>query len=165
MITPYLQQLLAAPDYFQDAIKQLLDQYHVVPVGNGYIDLIVPITAAVPLIAQLALLPVAVEYVAWWCHCTPQSIARLGCPHGMGGPSDPRGPGWFSECVGYPGVEVADYGVMLEYDSAAPAEVARACHDVITDYLIHRFPVEPFYSPCLTPGLWLYVPENWQRLG
>jgi hypothetical protein len=40
-MTPYMQQLLAAPDQIQDAIEQALHDYQIVPVGTGYFDLIV----------------------------------------------------------------------------------------------------------------------------
>ncbi len=115
------------------------------------------------LIEQLAALDVAVNSVAWWCHCIPESAARLGCPHGMGGPIDPAGHGWFSECVGYPDVEVTDYGVSLDDEVTTPHALARTCAQIVSTYLIQQFRVEPFYSPCLCPALWLYVPQNWQR--
>src|SRR5689334_16938991 len=93
-MTPYFQHL-ATSEQIQEAIEALLAEFHVLPVGTGYIDLIVPLPGALKLIEQLAALAVAVNSVTWWCHCTPESTAGLGCPHGMGGPIDPAGQGWY----------------------------------------------------------------------
>lgn len=162
-MTPYFQHLLSASEQIQPAIEDLLAQFHVLPVGTGYIDLIVPVNDALELVEQLAALSVAVNFVTWWCHCTPESTARLGCPHGMGGPIDPAGYGWFSECVGYPDLDVTDYGVLLDDAITTPQALAQACAQIVSSYLTQNFPFEPFYSPCLCPALWLYTPEQWQR--
>ena len=162
-MTPYSQHLLDTSEQLQPAIEDLLARFQVLPVGSGYIDLIVPFPDVFELIEQLAVLPVAVNFVTWWCHCTPESSARLGCPHGMGGPSDLAGYGWFSECVGYPDLDVTDYGVSLSDETTTAQSLARTCARIVSSYLTHTFPHEPFYSSCLYPALWLYVPEQWQR--
>jgi hypothetical protein len=162
-MTSYVQQLQASPDLFQTAIEDVLSQFRVLPVGSGYIDLIVSVRNVRQLIDQLALLPVAVASVSWWCHCTPESRARLGCPHGLGGPQALDGRGWFSECVHYPDVNLRTQDAIPNAETAAPHVVADAYRHTWHDYFDHQFPHEPFYSPCLWPGLWLYVPDEWQR--
>lgn len=111
--TPYMQQLLANDQVYQDEIEHLLEVYRVQPVGNGYIDLILPCDRAILLIEELAKLPVAVTNLTWWCCCTPESKVQFGCHHGMGGPMNEFGEGWFSECVGFPFFEVEKYGLNL----------------------------------------------------
>ncbi len=163
MVTPYMQQLLENDMQHQTAIEQLLLKYKVQPVGVGYIDLILPKGDALALIKELAQLPVAVESLSWWCLCTQQSKATLGCPHGMGGPPNLFGEGWFSECVQYPIISVSDQGVDLDSISVEPGQLANECGQVLCNYIENVLPVEGFYSECLHPGLWLYVPQTWKR--
>ena len=162
-MTPYLQRLLTTPEPIQDAIERILAQFQAVPVGSGYVDLILPCRDAVACIERLAELPVAVHFLTWWCHCTPESTSRLGCPHGMGGPINPWGDGWFSECIGYPDVDVTDFGLILDQADLSPQNLARSCANIVSTYLTKQFPEASFFSPCLAPGLWLYVPDHWRR--
>ena len=108
-------------------------------------------------------LPVAVESLSWWCWCTPESQANLGCPHGMGGPTNLFGEGWFSECVQYPIISVSDRVIDLNAHSSEPNQLANECSQLLCHYIENELPLESFYSECLHPGLWLYVPETWRR--
>ncbi len=132
-------------------------------MGDGYIDLILPRLRAVALIRELAQLPIAVQRVTWWCHCTTESKAALGCPHGMGGPVNRFGEGWFSECVSYPDFAVEEDGVSLEDASTGARLLAEECSGVVCDYFERDLLLETFYTECLHPGLWLHVPESWRR--
>lgn len=161
--TPYMQALQSAGESLQAAIERLMEKYQAQPVGNGYIDLIINGSDAPKLITELATLPVAVVHLTWWCLCTPDSKLQLGCPHGMGGPTNRSGPGWFSECVHYPDFIVDEHGVLLDDLTPSPAALTQQCAQLVINYLQHTLPNEPFYSPCLYPGLWLHVPEHWQR--
>lgn len=159
--TPYMESLLKDSDRFQIGVERLLEKYNVQPVGSGYIDLIVDCSNALKLIEELASLPVAVQELSWWCLCTPESKLRLGCPHGLGGPENRFGPGWFSECVQYPDFVVAEHEV--EYPST---EVHKSVNDIgqlMSNYVQTVLPNESFYSQCLHPGLWLLVPDDWKR--
>jgi hypothetical protein len=161
MNTPYMRQLLANWNQYQDAIECLLEQFNVQPVGNGYIDLILPRKHAPKLIGELSRLPVVVEGLAWWCHCTPDSMARLGCPHGMGGPVNEFGEGWFSEYCAY--LDVTEQGIDLGDRFMDPRSLANECGRVVCDYIENRLPLENFYSECIHPALWLQVPNNSKR--
>jgi hypothetical protein len=163
MTTPYMLSLLDNAAHYQDAIQQLLVQHQAQAVGNGYIDIILPRHKAVTLVRDLAQLPVTVESLTWWCLCTPASKATLGCPHGLGGPLNRYGEGWFSECVQYPFFEVAEHGVDLYDPTMEPADLARKCSQIMIDYINDRLPREPFFTKCLHPGLWLHVPDTWVR--
>jgi hypothetical protein len=159
----YLRHLAANADHYQQVIGRMLDQYQVQPVGNGYIDLILPVDRALRFIAELSRNDLCVESISWWCLCTDESRVRYGCPHGYGGPLNRDGAGWFSECTHFPDFEIREYGVRFDLD-LDPRELAQCCAEVITHYLEQIFPTEEFYSPCLHPGLWLYVPSWWGRL-
>jgi hypothetical protein len=158
-----MQQLLTNQDRFQDSIEQLLSRYRVLPVGDGYIDLILPRGQSIMLIRELAQLSVAVESLSLWCLCTPASEAKLGCPHGMGGPINRFGDGWFSECVHYPSFEVELHGVERDNASLEPQSLAIQCSKIICDFIENQLPKEEYFSECLHPGLWLLVPNDWQR--
>ena len=157
----YFERLLRTGEGMQHAIEALLAQYRVQPVGTGYIDLILPCPPAVALIQAVADLGVAIERMTWWCHATEESRTVLGCPHGGGGPRAHASTGIFSECYGYPDFlpTTPDSGW-----SMVPEQVAAVCSLQAETYLTTRLAHEPFYSSCLHVGLWLAVPEQWNRL-
>jgi hypothetical protein len=159
----YLENLRENADRFQLEIEGLLEKYEIQPVGTGYIDLILERGKTAHLVQELARLPVAVHYIAWWCHCTPESKLSLGCPHGAGGPPNRLGLGWYSECIGYPDFDVTEHGIQEEDVAIEPQALADQCRELICKYFANVLPNESFYSPCLHPGLWLHVPEGWER--
>lgn len=161
--SPYWQQLISNQTYYQTEIEKLLKKYQAQPTGNGYIDLIVGRNIAIQLIEELAQLPIVVSDLSWWCLCTEESKTKLGCPHGMGGPLNRFGDGWFSECVHYPFFELAPQGIELENRSIEADVLAKESSKILADYLENRLLHESFYSECLHPGLWLYVPNEWRR--
>ncbi len=160
--TPYMQNLNENADTIQFAIETLLEKYSVT-ASNDYIDLIVPRSNSVGLISELAENLVAVEMITWWCLCSPESKDKLGCPHGGGGPGNRYGEGYFSECYQYPYFEVKNYGIELNNLSIEPSDLSSKCARITTSYIKDTFPSEPFFSECLHPGLWLHVPQNWER--
>lgn len=162
-MTPYTQHLAAHAEQLRASIDALLHRFHVVPVGDGYIDLILPIPQALMLLDALAQLPIAVNALTWWCYCTPSSAMTQGCPHGLGGPSNPFGAGWFSELSGPVEWDVADYGVALDAPHYSPLELATACHIACRSFLLNDWPQRANVLPCYVPGLWLSVPDTWTR--
>lgn len=163
MIQTYLQHLQAEHERYQTAIEGLLERYEVQPVGNGYIDLIVARSRASRLIEELAQLPVIVTALSWWCLVTAESQAKWGCTHGCGGPLNKFGEGRFSECNHYPDFEIVNHGIALDDKSIATEHIAQKCSKILSDYIEHRLLQESFFSECLQPGLWLYVPDDWRR--
>ncbi|MBI5295475.1 MAG: hypothetical protein HY869_08360 [Chloroflexi bacterium] len=160
---PYLKNLQSDPEKFQIAIEGLLEKYKVQPVGNGYIDLIVDKDISLALVHELTKLTVAIERLTWWCHVTSETKNELGCPHGMGGPQNKFGKGWFSECVGHPDFVVLDAINHLNKSSMLPEIFSTKSNEVVANYIKNIFPSEGFYSPCLYVGLWLCVPDDWTR--
>jgi hypothetical protein len=146
--------------HYQNAIELVLEKYEVLPVGNGYIDLILPLGLANEFVQALISIDVAVEYITWWCYCTPTSRKTYGCPHGLGGPGFRDG--YYSEGVG------KDFEVLeklkIPNDSLKDSkEFAARCNQTVLDYFATDFEKESFYSPCLNPGFWLHVPKTWNR--
>lgn len=164
METQYFRLLAENELLFRTKIDQLLTKYKAIPVGKGYIDLIISREKAVGLTKELAQLPVAVTSISWWCLCTPESRLQLGCPHGYGGPINRFGEGWFSECVQYPIYEVSEHIIALsEISDDSYLLVSKYCNHVCS-YLEDGMTRESYYKECLYPGLWLKVPENWERI-
>ncbi len=161
--TPYLQNLHNSQDQLQKTIDDLLCQYDVQPVGNGYIDLILDCGRSLQLMDEFSKKAVAVERVSWWCHTTPESALKYGCPHGLGGPLNKFGEGHFSECPQYPEFVVAEHQSPVNEYSLDPLIYAEKCNALVANYINNVLPNESFYSPCLYPGLWLNVPFNWKR--
>jgi hypothetical protein len=162
-VTTYMSYLKANQPHLQMAIESLVQKYMVQPAANGYIDLIVLRKNAPLLLDELEQLPVAVEAASWWC--LADNLLSPNCPHGMGGPFNQFGCGWFSECVQYKDFDVSGFGISLYADlSTKPHELARVCNRTLKSYLETTLPTEPFYSPCLQPGLWLHLPDEWNRL-
>ena len=161
--TPYLQNLHNNQEQLQNLIEDLLEKYNVQPVGNGYIDLILDCESSIQLIDELAKIAVAIERLTWWCHTTPESASKYGCPHGMGGPPNGFGEGHFSECSDYPEFVVAEHQSPNDEYSLEPRLYAERCSEVVTYYIKNVLPTESFYSPCLNPGLWFNVPYDWKR--
>ena len=161
--SPYLQNLQNNPEQFQVAIEGLLKKYQVQPVGNGYIDLILDNDNSLRLIDELTKLYVALEELTWWCHYTPETKLKYGCPHGMGGPTNRFGDGMFSECVQYPDFVVKGLPNLIDEYSVKPKIFAAECNKMIINYIKNILPLEKFYSPCLYVGLWIYVPNEWKR--
>jgi hypothetical protein len=164
LLTPYMLYLSENQDKVQIALNSLLKKYQVEGVGNGYIDQILSVEKSIILIKELTALNIAVECLSWWCLTTKESRSRLGCPHGMGGPKNRYGEGYFSECDHYPftSFEVVEANLQSHYIS--PENCARECNQKFMHYLINDFLAEGFYSECLHPGLWLAVPEDWKSL-
>jgi hypothetical protein len=161
--TPYLKILDNNRHQLQADIERILEKYRAQPVGSGYIDLILNCDDATKLIDELASLNIAVQRLTWWCHCTPESELKLGCPHGYGGPRNRLGIGWFSECVNYSDFVLTEQGARFDDSSIEPNELADACKQLTINYLQNTLPNENFYSPCLHTGIWLYVPKDWRR--
>ena len=162
-ISPSLQEMLVKADFFQAAIERLLEKYQIQPIGNGYIDLILDQEKAIQLIGELTGLPVAVERVTWWCHTTPETRLKYGCPHGYGGPQSKFGEGMYSECTQYPDYIVEEHLNLPDEFSVQPKNFSQEINNQVINYLKNDLPFEKFYSPCLCVGLWLLVPTAWKR--
>ena len=162
-LSPYLIHLQRDSERFQSAIEALLEKHQVQPVGNGYIDLILKKENSLDLIHELTTLSVAVYSVSWWCHFTNETASSTGCPHGYGGPPDQYREGWFSECDQYPAFDVLELPESVAENAMSPKVFAETCNTLMIKYIQHILPTEHFYSPCLYPGLWLRVPDEWKR--
>ncbi len=55
--------------------------------------------------------------------------------------------------------EIGDLG--LEIYMTTPSVYSTKCNQIMCDYIENQLPEEKFFSECLSPGIWLDVPDNW----
>lgn len=89
---------------------------------------------------------------------------QYGCPHGMGGPESSYFDGWFSEM----GFEFETFEIPtddLEHlnDGSELQTKIESINNTILSY-INVLSKARGYSKCMTPALWLHVPEEWKRI-
>lgn len=159
----YFYKLESNKKFIQLELETLMKRHQVQSVGSGYIDLIIPHSRVIHFLDDLSNLSICAEYISWWCHCTAENKKLYGCPHGMGGPNNQFGNGYFSECTHLSEFDPRSHGFMLETLSKRAGEFVKECNHMMAVYLENELVNEDFYSPCLTPGLWLYLPPNWNR--
>ena len=119
------------------AVDNLMRQYKVQPVGQGYIDCIVSMDNVEAFIKKLSEANVKISTLTWWCHCKGDSLT---CPHGMGGPLSYYYSGWFSEMCYLPTVEFQTNEQVLAY---------------------LKSPNDIEMLDCFVPAVWLDVPDTW----
>lgn len=160
----YLDNLHAAQATNQPALNEILDKYRCQSVGNGngYAEMITDFEVVHHVLRDLTDVGIAVTGVAWWCHCTEINHEIFYCPHGIRGPENEHGLGWFSEMVDFPMyfAPEADLRALAESDDL-PALIA-TLNEKIATYL-DEFPEDEQFIACLTPAIMLYVPDTWVR--
>ncbi|BCG59453.1 hypothetical protein [Paenibacillus sp. URB8-2] len=158
----YLDMLRSTSLATQTRIEEILKNYYVQPVGTGYIDLITMNEYIESLITDLTKVNIIIHAVSWWCHCTKESETKLGCPHGMGGPYSDYFDGWFSETQ-IPLFDI-DEQELKKINKLNLVKEVKAYNDRINTYIKKHFSKSKDYSECMVPALWLFVPEEWNRI-
>jgi len=115
-------------------LDNLMRQYKVQPVGQGYIDCIVSMENVLGFIRALSSVDIKVSALTWWCHCRGQNSS---CPHGMGGPPSIYYDGWFSEMCHVSMVEFEHNEQLITY---------------LKEHSDERI------QECFVPALWLDIP-------
>jgi hypothetical protein len=163
-------------DFLESNKKELIEKleriftlYNVEPVGNGYIDCIVMKDKLKEFINEITALGILITDVSWWCYVNPANHESTGCPHGMGGPKSEYYEGWFSELQNdfYEVDKDRVDSNMNFYDKQSVYST-----NMQTIEGVQKMLKEPFrYTPtdyiqgnkCVTPGIWLLVPDTWKR--
>ncbi|MCB9164477.1 MAG: hypothetical protein H6592_08595 [Flavobacteriales bacterium] len=151
----------------QIELDRLVETYAAAVVGNGYIDIIVPRERYMDFFEELTKSGFAVEAVSWWCHATEENKRSLGCPHGYGGPMTSIG--WFSE-LSHDFDEATDEDTQRLDGVDIRSEVRRLNDRMIAIIqnkeilkMANGRSLKFSADGCLTPGIWVRVPENWMR--
>jgi len=158
--SPYWTRLAESSAEVHGDLDRVLERFDVRPVGWGYIDIIVVPSRAEQFLAELTRIGIATCIVTLWCEASEINKQRYGCPHGMGGPI--RNGVWFSEMCERDPFRVEDLGVDISESQLDPFALARACNELALGFATTGIRDRPEYSPCLAPGFWLAVPEDWR---
>lgn len=148
----------------------LLAKYAAYSSETMYGDIIVPRENVIEFIHCLTNIGITINSVNWWCNATDENKAKYGCPHGYGGPMTKFG--WFSEmCNDFDEFSEIENELFLSLDNNFTPETIKNINEKAIDFIQNKRTITyadgTFLTfknnPCLTPGLDLYVPDNWTR--
>ncbi|PZD97248.1 hypothetical protein DNH61_02485 [Paenibacillus sambharensis] len=164
----YYEYLTANKSLLLNQLEALMVRNKAQSVGSGYIDCIVLKDKLDQFVNEISSLGILISDVSWWCYVDPAN-GTTECPHGMGGPKSDYFPGWFSELQNNM-YEVDKDKIALIVESYDKHNVKLLNQQTVK--MIRKILEETFkYTPseniegnnCVLPGLWLLVPENWQK--
>jgi hypothetical protein len=153
----------------QQQLDELIAKYAVYSSDTTYGDIIVPRDSVVYFINSLTNIGVAINSINWWCNATDENKNKFGCPHGYGGPMTRVG--WFSEmCHDFDEISGMEQDLFLSLDIDFKAETIKSINDKTIELIKNKRTITyadgtflTFQNnPCLTPGLDLYVPNDWK---
>lgn len=163
-------------DYLDVNKKEVVEKLEIIfvknkvePVGKGYIDCIVMKDNLEQFIKEVSDLGVLISSASWWCYVNPNEYSNAGCPHGMGGPNSIYYDGWFSELQNdfYEADDELINNVLRHYDQKLIYTLNLVALDGIRRMLEKPFKyTQKDYirgNRCVNPGLWLLVPDDWER--
>lgn len=151
-----------------DDLETLFRKHKVEPIGNGYIDCIIQKNNLKAFINEISSLGIIINTCSWWCYVNPNDI-NTGCPHGMGGPKSDYYERWYSELENdFCSIDEDGLNTALNLFNK---EFVYLFNMKMLDR-INKMLKTPFrYTPtefidgnkCVTPGLWILVPDDWER--
>jgi hypothetical protein len=154
----------------QEQLDNLIEKYAVYSNDTVYGDIIVPRDNFVEFINCLTNIGVVINSIDWWCNATDENKNKYGCPHGYGGPMTKVG--WFSEMShDFDDICKIESDLFLSLDTDFKTEVVKKINDksigLIQNKRTNTYVDGTFLTfknnPCLTPGLDLYVPNDWEK--
>ncbi len=131
-------------------LDHILALHKAQPVGFGYIDIIVKQENVRQLIENLVSSGIRISTITWWEYVDsfPKSSR-----YGMGGPKSNFYDGWFSElCFGEDEINTNKKDDILK--------IIENKEIYFSDGEVVRYNEQE----CLTPALWLEVPEEWKNI-
>jgi hypothetical protein len=150
-------------------LEKLLIKHKVQPVGKGYIDFIVMKENFEDFIIEITSLGILITDASWWCYVNPSKKESTECPHGMGGPHSYYYEGWFRELQNdfYETDAETVNSIMNSYDKSSIYIINSQTINGIKKMLNTPFRYTPndyiVENKCVMPGLWLHVPDEWER--
>lgn len=145
----------------KQALDEILKKYRCQLSSSSYSEMIVDYEDVYTVLNELTQLGIAVRGVAWWCHCTEEHQEMLFCPHGIGGPENEHGPGWFSEMIDFPIYLESEENLRVLNESDNYAAHIPIQNEKIATYL-DEFPENEQFIMCLTPAIILFIPDDWE---
>lgn len=155
----YISRLSREASLLQHEIDAVVAKHAVCVVGTGYIDIITPMARTESFVDAATALGVMISAMTLWCDCTPANTRQWGCPHGYGGPRYGEDC-YYSEMCGELEFGVVSWEPLFDgFESVMEAVAAQ--HRRVRTYLQVGIKEYRWYSPCLVPGFWLAVPDEW----
>ncbi len=152
----------------QEQLNLLIEEFEAYPVGTGYIDIIIIRDRLINFINKLTNIGIVINSVSWWCNATDENKNKYGCPHGLGGPLTKFG--LFTE-IGhdFDDMNKIERELFVSLDNDFNEEIIKKINVKIINLIQNKqiFIQENIIfltfqdNHCLTPGLWLYVPDDW----
>lgn len=155
----------------QEQLEVLIEKYAVYSSDTAYGDIIVPRDCFMEFINGLTDIGVAIDSILWWCNATEENKSKYGCPHGYGGPMTKVG--WFSEMVHeFDEIRELYQDLFLSLDNNFKAETLKKINDKAIELIQNKRTITHADGTfltfqdnlCLTPGLDLYVHNDWKRI-
>jgi len=153
----------------QQQLDELIAKHAVYSSDTAYGDIIVPRDSVFDFINALTDIGIAINSINWWCNATDENKSKFGCPHGYGGPMTRVG--WFSEmCHDFDEISAVEQDLFLSLDIDFKAETIKIINDKTIELIKNKRTITyadgtflTFQNnPCLTPGLDLYVHNDWK---
>ncbi len=157
----YFTKLEQNKENIQEKIEELFNAYQVQEVDSGYINCITLTSNIEKLVEAISSLGILIYVITWWCHTTDESTKLYDCPHGLGGPLSHYYPGWFSETE-MPAYEVEDKLLDIVDEEFDIDKITKLNQNAL-NYVFNDVKQHWFYSECMQPAIWLYVPDEWIR--
>ncbi len=164
-----MKYLLTLDTKIQKQLDLLIEKFEAYPVGTGYIDIIVLGDKYIEFINELTDLGLAVNSISWWCNASKENKKKYGCPHGYGGPKTQFG--WFSEILDeFDNVEEAEQQNFIKLNKNFSSDIIKKINNKAKSIIKNKKTkpkADENYlvfqkSPCLTPGIWIQVPDDWR---
>lgn len=130
-------------------LDELIKKFEVIPACWYYSELITRKEMVVPFVNGLAELGIRIRGFTWWCYVDGTTSE---CPHGLGGPWNAYGQGWFSELGHWDNIQLAELESVEETNRR------------YVDYYMNIFPRMQTYLSCVVPAIDIDVPESWQNV-
>jgi hypothetical protein len=153
----------------QQQLDELIAKYAAYSSDIAYGDIIVPRDNFVDFINSLTNIGIVVNSVDWWCNATEENKSKYGCPHGYGGPMTRHG--WFSEMShDFDEISSMEQDLFISLDTDFKIETVKTINDKTIKLIQNKRTITyadgtflTFQNnPCLTPGLDLYVSNDWK---
>ncbi|MDI1233250.1 MAG: hypothetical protein PSX81_03090 [bacterium] len=154
----------------QQQLGILITKYAAYSSKTMYGDIIVPRDHVIDFINGLTIIGIIINSVNWWCNATDDNKTKYSCPHDYGGPMTKFG--WFSEmCHDFDEIIEIENELFISLDNDFKLETIKNINEKAINLIKNKRTItyaDGTYltfenNPCLTPGLDLYVPDNWKR--
>lgn len=153
----------------QKQLDELIGKYSVYSSDLAYGDIIIPRDNIFDFMQSLTNLGIVIDSVNWWCNSKEENKSKYGCPHGYGGPMTRLG--WFSEmCHDIDEISSMEQDLFISLDTDFKIEIVKTINDKTVNLIQNKRTITyadgtflTFQNnPCLTPGLDLYVSNEWK---